>query len=128
MRVPPEAPSSWAQRLIAAGGPNLPLYGSPEWAALADRDPRKVASCVRAAEAWRRDSDPSEIAHRMREELAVMRAIDEDAYWTPQVVAGVHAVARRLLQRPDPIDGRPRPGDYRGGPVPWEPATRAGAA
>ena len=49
---------------------DIPIYGSPEWEALDDLDPRRFASVVRAAECWRRDGD-EELHVRLDEELHV---------------------------------------------------------
>lgn len=61
----------WARRLIDRGraAGDIPLYGSSEWDALPDSDPRKVASCVRAAELWRSDGEPDAIRARLLEDL-----------------------------------------------------------
>jgi hypothetical protein len=47
----------------------IPEYGSPEFEALPDNSPEKVASCVRAAEAWRTYFFPEEITRRLRAEF-----------------------------------------------------------
>jgi hypothetical protein len=86
-------PLTWARQLIANGGDSFPAYGTPEWMTLDDRDPRKVAACVVAAENWRTRN------HRA------------DVFDLP--LSGKRA--RELAEA-----RRPRPGDYMGGPVPWE--------
>lgn len=48
---------------------DLPIYGSPEWEALDNIDPRRFASVVRAAEAWRRDSTDQALKTRLKAEL-----------------------------------------------------------
>lgn len=83
-------PMRWAEQLMA-NGPGFPEYGSAEWAALADDDRRKVAACVAAAERWR------------------TRGYAADVVSFPNRRAREIAEARR-----------PRPGDYRGGPVDWD--------
>ncbi|HET6753777.1 MAG TPA: hypothetical protein VFH23_07480 [Jiangellaceae bacterium] len=63
----------FVRRLLALGesvGP-LPLYGSDEWEQLPADDPRRFASVVRAAEAWRRDGEPDAIRARLLDELDV---------------------------------------------------------
>src|SRR5689334_2877836 len=56
----------WAAALIGRATGLVPEYGSPEFEALPDSSPEKVASCVRAAEAWRVYFSPEEIARRLR--------------------------------------------------------------
>lgn len=68
-------PSPWARHFLDTVGERpVPLYGSPEWAALSDNDPLRVASCVRAAEAWAAAGDPAALAARLATEIAVARA------------------------------------------------------
>lgn len=88
-------PLPWARALIAAGGSDFPDYGTAAWAALDDRDPRKVAACVSAAECWRTSTDPAWVEWRLRTELDAAHAQDDDATWTPEVVAQVHRTANR---------------------------------
>jgi hypothetical protein len=85
-------PLSWARQLIENAGGYFPPYGSREWSALDNEDRRKVAACVAAAEEWRTRN------HRA------------DVLDFPQ--------SRRARQIAEAR--RPRPGDYLGGPVPWE--------
>lgn len=64
-----------ARRLLGrvpAGQP-IPAYGSPDWDALPDQDPRRAASIIRAAEAWRDHLSPERVAEDLRRQLA-----DED--------------------------------------------------
>ncbi|MGH8774815.1 MAG: DUF2742 domain-containing protein [Jiangellaceae bacterium] len=49
----------------------IPIYGSPEWEGLDDFDPRRIASVVRAAEAWRLDGTDETIRARLLDELEV---------------------------------------------------------
>lgn len=86
-------PLTWARQLIAKAGESFPAYGSPEWVALDDRDPRKVAACVAAAECWR------------------TRNYRADVFELPLTSRRAREIAEAR---------RPRPGDYMGGPVPWE--------
>jgi Protein of unknown function (DUF2742) len=88
-------PLSWAQQLIANGGDSFPEYRSPEWMALDDRDPRKVAACVEAAESW----------------------------WASRNgTADVFAFPSTRRAREIAEARRPRPGDHPGGPVAWDRA------
>lgn len=59
----------WAAALIERAVGTIPEYGSPEFLALPDNSPEKVASCVRAAEAWRTYFSPEEITRRLRAEF-----------------------------------------------------------
>lgn len=69
-------PLPWAlERMRAAGRyGRLPLYGSPDWAALPARDPRRWAAVIAAAEAWRDYRSPERISIETRRALQ-----DEDA-------------------------------------------------
>jgi len=93
----PGLPSAlpWAARFIRAGGPDVPDYGSPAWEQLDDRDPRKVAACVLAAEAHRTYWSPEEHARRLHAELDALRDYEEPAVWSPELVAAVHRTANR---------------------------------
>jgi hypothetical protein len=66
------ARQAWAQHLINAA-PDAPRYGSPEWLALPESHPAKIAAVVVAAESWARDGDDLEERLR-REVLALSRA------------------------------------------------------
>jgi hypothetical protein len=73
------ARQEWAQCLISRH-PSPPAYGSPEWLALPESHPAKIAAVVVAAECWARDGD--ELEYRLRSEvLALSRAnkLAEDA-------------------------------------------------
>jgi hypothetical protein len=50
---------------------DIPIYGSPEWAALDRLDPRRFASVVRAAECWRTEGTDQAIRARLLDELEV---------------------------------------------------------
>jgi Protein of unknown function (DUF2742) len=52
---------------------DIPIYGSAEWEALDNLDPRRFASVVRAAEVWRREGDPDRIKQRLAEEDWLVR-------------------------------------------------------
>jgi hypothetical protein len=78
---------------MIATAPAAPVYGSPEWLALPEGSPAKVAAVVRAAECWARDGD--ELEDRLRSEvLALSRAnkLAEDA----EYVAGYQRPQRTL--------------------------------
>ena len=47
----------------------LPLYGSADWAALRENDPRRVAAAVAAAEAWREYTSTERVAADLRRQL-----------------------------------------------------------
>lgn len=85
----PRSIRAWAQSLIAAGGSDVPAYGSARWQALAPDSPARVAACVMVAE-----------RSRARSRLG----------------------AQSEVRRPRGLDeaSPPRPGDYLGGPIPWE--------
>ena len=86
-------PHPWATALIGkAGDAAVPEYGSAEFTALDDRDPRKVAAVCIAAEKWR------------------TRAFADDQFPEPG-----SARARRIADA-----RRPRPGDFTGGQVRWD--------
>ncbi|WP_053205856.1 hypothetical protein [Jiangella muralis] len=59
--------AAYIERGITAG--ELPVYGSPDFEALPPDDPRRVASCVRAAECWRLDGTDDAIRARLAEEF-----------------------------------------------------------
>lgn len=63
-------PLPWAVERLRAVAGTLPLYGSPEWDALADRDPRRWASVIVAAECWRDHRSPGRVSLDMRRVLA----------------------------------------------------------
>lgn len=75
------AVDAWARPLIArVGDAPIPLFGSAEWALAPDSV--RVASCVRAALAWRVECDPHRLAVLIEAELeAARRAEAED--WKP---------------------------------------------
>ena len=54
---------------------SLPLYASAAWFALADDDPRRWASVIRAAACWRNESRLDVIAERIDAELARVDAL-----------------------------------------------------
>jgi hypothetical protein len=60
-----------AARLIGrvADRGTIPKYGSSEWDALPDQDPRRAAAVVVAAEAWRDHCSPERVAADMLAEM-----------------------------------------------------------
>jgi hypothetical protein len=63
--------TEYVHQLICLGHARgeLPIYGSPEWEALDQADPRWLASTLRAAECWRLDGTVDNIRTRLRTEL-----------------------------------------------------------
>lgn len=61
----------YVNRLLTLGWRHgqLPIYGSPEWEALDNADPRRFASVVRAAEAWRRDGTDQAVREHTEHQL-----------------------------------------------------------
>ncbi|MFK4091115.1 DUF2742 domain-containing protein [Kribbella sp. NPDC020789] len=91
---------TWVKAMVAASPDlpaDLPTYGSPHWAALADDDPRKLAAAVIAAECWATDRD--ELPGRLRDEIADLHAAfnaARDGYWAElfaEAVNVAHAAA-----------------------------------
>jgi hypothetical protein len=68
---PPEL-TSLAKLLIGRVPPGQPCprYGSAEWDALPDQDPRRAAAVLRGAEAWRRHCSPWQVAQDLADEMA----------------------------------------------------------
>lgn len=56
-------------------GQACPRYGTAEWDALPEQDPRRAAPIMRAAEAWRRHCSPAQVAADL---LAEMVGRDDD--------------------------------------------------
>lgn len=101
-------PTTWAQERIAAAtrvpwawaGQSLPDYGSPEWLALAEEDPRKLAAALVAAEVERYERES--LAERLREEVRQMRRWwleDEAAGWA-DVAASLPTPSRPTFSEP----------------------------
>lgn len=107
----------WEARLIAlAGNEPIPDYGSPAWHALPEDSAVRVASCVRAAAAWRTSKDPAEIGSRLRIELDEARELDrlEDDLdgWVPTLTREQRASYAR--PRPSQLELARRRGDEAG--------------
>ncbi len=107
-----------------------PLYGSAEWCALRDNDPRKVASCVTAAECWAQAGDS--LVDDLRAEVEAARKahkVTEDADYQARAKAhrdesrnlsfGKSFAERRAEQLAAAL---PRPDDYQGKRDPVERA------
>jgi len=122
----------WAYALIRRSPTPAPLYGTPEWIALADDDAGKVAAVVVAAECWATAGDTLELDLRREVEaarLAYKQAEDDDyraraeahrKEWVPPSGGGF--AERRQAQLAGVL---PRPDDHPGGPVAWIPSPRA---
>jgi hypothetical protein len=83
-------PLRWARALIESADDTIPPYGSAEWSALPDDSRIKVAACVIAAERWRTRRHSFDTVPGSRRSREIQEA------------------------------RKPRPGDYLGGPVPWD--------
>lgn len=102
LRLPDPGPvPDWSARLLAAGGPDVPAYGTPAWEALPD-GPVKVAAVVAAAEAHRRETHPDVIADRLRLELAAARHVAER-----EAAEAAALAARNVAERVSAAAGRP---------------------
>lgn len=91
-----------ARQLIARAGDraSIPRYGSPEWNALPDQDPRRAAAILIAAEAWRDHCSPERVAQDMRDSLAEIRdVIDQTLVETSHDVA-MAADWAHIFERP----------------------------
>lgn len=95
--LPLPLPTAWARERITAAGGELPDYGSPEWHALADENPRKLAAALVAAEAHRYETET--LADRLAREIA------ENRYWAE--AAALHEAiadgARRAMRRDEQL-------------------------
>lgn len=88
-------PSAWARERISAAravGP-VPGYGSPEWDALADEDPRKVAAALVAAEVQRYEA--ATMVERLRAEVDAARYAAEVAAVEQEIEDGARAAMAR---------------------------------
>lgn len=85
--------AAWALTFMrTATSDRLPLYGSPEF--LRSNGLTRLASAVRAAEAWRRDGDAHVLAAQLDVELEAARRYDEADYQDWKKLAGrVRAMA-----------------------------------
>ena len=82
------------KRLVDASA-DMPPYGSPEWSAASD--PVRLASALRAAEAWRREG--LTVAQRAADDLAAtdyQAQLDDTAEW-----ARLGAWVRNMANAPD---------------------------
>lgn len=109
----------------------VPRYGTTDWAGLADTDPRKWAAVLATAEGAARDED--QLPERIEAELDAVRQADDRA--ATEAFTEAQRISREARKRPRYEDKRarereaakPKPGEYRGGPVSWEPdRARAG--
>ncbi|MQA96018.1 MAG: hypothetical protein GEV11_15690 [Streptosporangiales bacterium] len=113
-----------AARSALPPGADIPAYGSPQWLAL-PFGPVKLAALVIAAETWRRETDPVQIAARLRDELAATQWAQDQR--DAEDWAAIQQSVRALRRLPTPAQvaerrqaaTRPdgRPADHPGGPV-----------
>ncbi|MEV6286468.1 DUF2742 domain-containing protein [Kribbella sp. NPDC051770] len=127
--------TSWAKTMVAHIT-DRPRYGSPEWARLADTDPRKLAAAIVAAECWATTRD--DLPTRLAAELDAHRAAEQTAWeqWRGDHAGEHAAMAKRMVRSLlDPSmrelgrrlsmteaqrvaeARRPRPGDYQPRPT-----------
>lgn len=79
----------WAANLIRRAGDDVPSYGSPEWLALPESHPAKVAAVVIAAESWAMDGD--DLERRLRAEVLALSGANkrsEDDEYVEQIRLG----------------------------------------
>jgi hypothetical protein len=71
--------AEWASPYMRRGRAlgELPSYGTPAWCALPADDPRRVASCVVAAECWASELEPERLRQRLEDEIAAQRYVEE---------------------------------------------------
>lgn len=86
-------PTSWARERIAAAGGDVVDYGSPEWEALADEDPRKLAAALVYAELARFEELTR--VQRLQAELDEMRYERESEELADAVEAGARDAVKR---------------------------------
>lgn len=115
---------AWARQVIegARQAGEVPRYGSAEWQALDDDDPRQIAAIIVAAECWRLESSPMWIAARTEAELDGDHAVavaDFEGMWR-RTLDDIARVDRARAHGSDigysigdrrRIAARPRPGD-----------------
>jgi len=106
-----------------------PTYGSADWLALVEGSPEKVAGVVVAAESWARGADDLEenLRRGIEDARAAFKATEDADYAARAAehreryerLGQVVSLAERRRRRVEEA-GRPRPGDYPGGPVEWD--------
>lgn len=96
----------FARRLLArvADRSSIPRYGTPEWAALPQTDPRHAAAVVIAAEAWRDHCSPERIAEDMSREMQERRDAIAAACLESSWDVGQAADWEQLFRRPTYAD------------------------
>lgn len=112
----------WAYALISKCRTPPPRYGSPEWLALPEGTPAKIAGVVIAAEAWASDTDnmPENLARELHDLQRLAKEHDDADYEAR--ARGHRSRWRHLRVVPDrgDIDARvrearrPRTGDFPG--------------
>lgn len=95
----------WAYSLIRRTASPPPAYGTPEWLALSDSDPAKVAAVVVAAEAWtgQMDTMAEDIIRELDERRRVDKELDDAAY---QARAAAHRKEWKHLRVVEPYADR----------------------
>lgn len=94
-----------ARRLLSRvpAGTVVPRYGSPEWDALPDQDPRRAAAVVIAAECWRDHSSVERVAQDLLADLIdreqELRRRVREASWDVAGAADWSAIARAATFR-----------------------------
>jgi hypothetical protein len=88
---------TWASAIIERGraaGP-IPVYGSPEWAALPPNSLQAVAATVVAAECWRDAGTPKTIRRTVELEITANRQLEnyQRSAAFAELAAGVRALS-----------------------------------
>ncbi|MCH6162015.1 hypothetical protein [Streptomyces marispadix] len=113
----------WAENTVtnlldgAPEGIALPEYGTPEWARLTVRDPRRSAAVITAAELWRRHATEQARLDALldADPIAYFREVTADADHTAARLGRALAstpthselVQRRKLRPPHPVTATP---------------------
>lgn len=117
----------WARQLIERQTPDRPRYGSTAWLMLPNEHPDKIAACVVAAECWesivdtleddlQREIEQLQIGHKKAEDLAYLRSFARHIKSNGgKVMTSFEERRRRQLEA-----AKPRPDDYKGGPLAYE--------
>lgn len=107
------AVAGWAAPFLA--DEDVPVFGSPEWVALEDTDPRRASAVVRAALGWWRAGEPLEALQAAALAEAGKAALASSGPYTRDtLVREMRTFAE--LDRDRHLPER-RPDDHPGGPV-----------